>query len=240
MPQESCAIVLAGGASTRFGSDKLKVLIDGMSLLDRVISVASTVTPDVMVVGRVHGDIQSIDEPGEHIGPLNAMGYALAFASVDHALVLAGDHPYLHHSILDLILDLLDGHEAVVPVSHDGRPQPLVAGYHRSIRPMITDAVDRGERSIRGILNELDVRWIQPEEWTRIDPDGLSFMDIDTVSDLELLGDASIIIAEQAESHTSYLGGPGAASDDGPGAASGTASPGDTSGAGGTSSPTED
>ena len=45
------AFILAGGKSTRMGTDKAFVPLHGRTLLERALEVARAVTPDVRVVG---------------------------------------------------------------------------------------------------------------------------------------------------------------------------------------------
>lgn len=47
------AFVLAGGKSTRMGSDKAFVMLEGRTLLARALDLARTVTGDVRIVGSV-------------------------------------------------------------------------------------------------------------------------------------------------------------------------------------------
>jgi len=45
------AFILAGGKSTRMGTDKAFVLLDGRTLLARILDVARSLTPNVNIVG---------------------------------------------------------------------------------------------------------------------------------------------------------------------------------------------
>jgi hypothetical protein len=49
------AIVLAGGRSTRFGSDKASALIDGRPMLQRVVEAVAAVCDEVIVVAAAGG-----------------------------------------------------------------------------------------------------------------------------------------------------------------------------------------
>lgn len=202
----STAVVLAGGASTRFGSDKTAVLLDGVTLLDRVVEVARMVTDEVLVVGpRAVSGCRQVVEPSPRRGPLGGLAHGLAHVDSSVVLVLAADHPHLQPELLrSLLRRLVDGGavdassaragaegragvaapvDAVVPM-RDGRPEPLVAAYRTDVGPVAEQALAEGGRSMRALLDRLRVDWWAEEEWRRIDPTGASFDDVDEPSDL--------------------------------------------------------
>jgi molybdopterin-guanine dinucleotide biosynthesis protein A len=73
--------VIAGGKSTRFGSDKALAQLDGRALIDRVAETLAEQTADVIVVGREHGDMDSApDAPAPDMGPLGGIAGALVQA----------------------------------------------------------------------------------------------------------------------------------------------------------------
>jgi molybdopterin-guanine dinucleotide biosynthesis protein A len=74
----------------------------------------------------------------------------------------------------------------VVLAEHDGRDQPLVACYRRSAAVVAERALASGARSLRSLLDEVAVERVPPEQWRAADPDGRSFLDVDTIEDLEL------------------------------------------------------
>ena len=68
--------VLAGGRSSRFGSDKALALLGGRPLLDHAISALEGQCETVVVVGR--DEVQDWPEPGR--GPLGGLAGALIHA----------------------------------------------------------------------------------------------------------------------------------------------------------------
>lgn len=73
--------VLAGGMSSRFGSDKAMAVLDGGSLLDRVCAALAPQCDAVCVVGRDTVGRNAVqDWPGAGLGPLGGLAGALRHA----------------------------------------------------------------------------------------------------------------------------------------------------------------
>lgn len=73
--------VLAGGQSSRFGSDKALALLDGQTLLALALARLAPWCADVVLVGRDEPDLRCVpDWPGPGLGPLGGMAAALRHA----------------------------------------------------------------------------------------------------------------------------------------------------------------
>lgn len=82
--------VLAGGQSSRFGSDKAMAVLDGTTLLERAIVELSAWCDEVVVVGRSEAPCPVLpDWPAPGMGPLGGIAAALRHAEArGHADVL--------------------------------------------------------------------------------------------------------------------------------------------------------
>jgi len=73
--------VIAGGKSTRFGSDKALAKLRGRTLIDQVADTLAAQTAEVIVVGREHDGLTGIpDTPAPGLGPLGGIAAALVEA----------------------------------------------------------------------------------------------------------------------------------------------------------------
>lgn len=74
--------VLAGGASSRFGSDKALALHNGVTLIDHVIAALAPQVAALVITGRDHpGHVCLPDLPAAGLGPLGGLCAALAHAA---------------------------------------------------------------------------------------------------------------------------------------------------------------
>jgi molybdopterin-guanine dinucleotide biosynthesis protein A len=76
------------------------------------------------------------------------------------------------------------GQDALIPC-FDGRPQPLLGIYSKSIVEKLESSVRQGSRSLRHFLNELNVHYINEDVVRAIDPEGRSFVNINTLEDYQ-------------------------------------------------------
>lgn len=184
------------------GRDKALLTVGGVPLLRRVLdTLLSAVKNGVVVVAaeaqalhEFEADrVQILRDPSPYEGPLDALARGLELLHSCHGdvpcFVAATDLVTLHTSVVRRVLGLLAEAEAAVPML--GKyPQPLAAAYATRIAPRVRATVQSGERSLRGLLSALDVRWIQPQDLLADesvqthDPKLRSFDDADTPSQL--------------------------------------------------------
>ena len=131
-------VVLAGGLSTRFGSDKAAAEIGGVSLLERAVRLLEEVLDDVRVSVRpdqVSDVLRSSYRclPDRHPGKGPAAGLEAAHASEPERawLALACDQPGLSAADLKRLLAERDPKAAATAYcdTATGAPQPLCAIY---------------------------------------------------------------------------------------------------------------
>ncbi len=112
------AIVLAGGRSSRFGSDKLAADLDGEPLLVRAVRAVAEVCLEVLVVsppGGLSAELPALEgvsllrDVSPFEGPLVALAMAAPAASHDRLLLVGGDMPELQPPLLRRLLAWPDG-----------------------------------------------------------------------------------------------------------------------------------
>lgn len=190
-------IVLAGGRSSRFGSDKLEAVVDGERLLDRSVAALARVATEVIVVSepatvraapiRPGVPVHLVEDPEPFGGPLVGLLAGLEAAAEPLVLVVGGDMPTLRADVLRLLVARLvhDPERSVVTLAARGRLVPLPMALRTGAA---TDVARRllgdGERRLRGLAERLPAAVIDEAEWRPLDPDGDTLRDVDRPEDL--------------------------------------------------------
>jgi len=162
------ALLLAGGRSRRFGTDKARAVVDGTPMLRRVYETARALTPHVLLSVRADGDFYFDLVPPEvprlldsvpEAGPLAGLVAGLRAARTPWLLALACDLPFLNEATLRrLLADRSPDFDAVVPVTSDGRRQPLCALYRvETVRPVAEARLVAGRYALQALLDPLSV-----------------------------------------------------------------------------------
>lgn len=181
--------VLAGGNSTRMGRDKSFVVFDGITLLERAVSVVESVfAANTLILNPVQPmprvRIPVIRDRFTDRGAV--AGFEAAFANSDATwcFFLAVDLPFVTEEVVRTICSFASNDsDVVVPRQTDGRLQPLAALYRReTFARKTSDMLGRGESpSLREMMRgerilELDAATISPDE--------LLFLNVNKPSDV--------------------------------------------------------
>ena len=186
-------VILAGGMSTRLGRDKAVEPLAGQPLIGRVLSMLSDVTDTSVVVvnDEARGaelplpeDVDVAVDAYPDSGSLGGIFTGLQAASADWALVVACDMPFLNPTLLARMLELRTDHDVIVPVL-DGRPEPTHALYSKACLPHMEERLQHGKLKITGFYEDVRVRYITEDEVNLLDPDRLSFFNVNTQDDLD-------------------------------------------------------
>lgn len=167
-------IVLAGGMSRRFGEPKALANWQGRTFIEQILKVMKTTIQDVVVI--THPDIEErivtlVEVPViEDIpsyrgnGPLAGIVSGMEQIKADWYIVSPCDTPNVSSEwIMELVGQMSDDHEAVVPII-DGRKQPLLAAYHWSVKEKIYTLLEEDKRSMGQLLSQCNVKYVVGEE----------------------------------------------------------------------------
>lgn len=175
-------VVLAGGRSSRMGRSKAHLPIAGEPLLRRVVGRlrAATLT-DVLVVGPPElaplvPNVPIIPDTRPGMGPLVGLEAALGAITARYAFVVACDMPFVAPPLVAAMVAraLAAPDYDVVALRSAHGLEHLHAIYARACLASVTDALDRGDRSLHGLLARLRVLELSPAEAAAYDPTGLS------------------------------------------------------------------
>jgi CTP:molybdopterin cytidylyltransferase MocA len=150
------AVVLAAGASSRFGSPKQLARIGDKTMLEAVAATAheagldpviAVVPPALAVPPDVVPEIN--DRPADGMSRSLRLGLAAVPAEVNAAVVLLGDQPTLSAATIRLLLEAAGPARQVVAATADGRIGPPVL-VRREAFALAQDVI--GDEGLRTIL----------------------------------------------------------------------------------------
>ena len=198
--------VLAGGASSRFGTDKALAEFQGQTMLARTANLLATAVCPVKIVSPAPKSnevaYQTIPDhwPGE--GPLGGILTALHDAQRESytntwCLIVSCDMPFLTAEWLRFLAERAkeSGAEAVVPKGVQGW-EPLCACWRVSTVEIVLPNFEAGTRKVTEALNALRVEVLDEKDWKRFDTGGRLFWNMNTVADYEEA--RRVIAAEKA------------------------------------------
>ena len=196
---EVTGVVLAGGRSARFGSDKLAAELEGRRLLDHALAAVSAVAPAIVIVvapgstivlpAGLPARLRIVHDPESFGGPLVGLDAALAAVDSPVVLVAGGDMPRMAPAVLHRLASTIGPGRAGASLEVPGRIHPLPMALDVALaRPAARRVLERGGRSLRDMLAELDGVSLPAPVWLALDPTGATITDIDRPSDLDVPG----------------------------------------------------
>jgi molybdopterin-guanine dinucleotide biosynthesis protein A len=99
--------VIAGGRSSRFGSDKAEALLDGKPLLDHAVAAIRPHVDAIVLVGRDRAGWLA-DRPRPDLGPLGGIASALHHAEAhryERVLTIGCDMPRVPAELLEVLVE---------------------------------------------------------------------------------------------------------------------------------------
>lgn len=146
-------IILTGGKSSRMGSDKASLLLNGKPFVQYVAEALKPLVNTIVIVSSKpeHDQfgIPRIEDVLEDAGPLSGLYSGLTHSTTEHNLVLSCDIPFIKTETLALLLNEDDSSYDIVQLAAKGKSMPLIARYRKSCAPVCLKLLNSGERRLR-------------------------------------------------------------------------------------------
>lgn len=177
-------MILTGGASTRFGSDKSHAKIGQLSLIQTLLA---TLSPEIEIV-IVGPQLDEIKRPVNFTredpiggGPVAAIDAGLAMVRSEYVAVIATDMPFASQ-VVDMLCESIPFNaDALIPLDSQGVRQPLCALYRTQALAQALHKLENVQgQSVRRLMKNLTVEELAlGSDLQRI------LVDVDTPSDLK-------------------------------------------------------
>ncbi len=181
------ALILAGGENSRFLSHKALAEVQGKRIIETAIELfkkyfksiyISTNTPEIFF----YLGLPMIGDLMPQKGPMTGMYSSLVSTGADELFVAACDIPFIQTGVVELIISKYTGQTAVIPV-YEGRPQPLIGIYSANTQEAMRRCLMQNRLSVRDLLQDIRADLIAEEEVRTADPEGRTFVNINTLED---------------------------------------------------------
>lgn len=175
-----------GGASSRMGTDKALLELNGRNFVERICAALESVSGQICLVGRSEkisalAALPTVPDIHVEWGALGGLHTAVATCRAEWAAVVACDLPFITGELFVRLASLRKNFDAIVPVQADGRLQPLCALYRAAVcRERAEELIATGERRPRALLERVQTRRVAFDELSDLRQATQFFMNINT------------------------------------------------------------
>ncbi len=182
-------VVLAGGLSTRIGRDKGRLEIGGAPQWSRPVERLRSLFSEVIYATNdpdfeAPADLKVTFDEVPHLGPLGGILAALRATEAERVFVVAYDMPFVQEDLVRYLVGLAPEADVTVPVI-DGKLEPLHAVYGQVCAAVIEGRLKSRRRKIIDFYRAVSVHEVPEADLRRLDPELLSFFNINTWDDVE-------------------------------------------------------
>jgi molybdopterin-guanine dinucleotide biosynthesis protein A len=182
-------VILAGGSNRRYPILKGLIEFRGKRSIERVAESLKDLSRRLIITNNpeayfylglpMYGDLFDFRCPLTGI-------YTALINSEEDILVAAVDMPLINPGLVSFISNeaknRLKSYDAVIPV-FDNKAQPLLGAYSRRLIPVLKEWIEKKRCRMTDFLKEIKTYYIPEMDIKALDPEGLSFININTPED---------------------------------------------------------
>jgi molybdopterin-guanine dinucleotide biosynthesis protein A len=177
-------IILSGGKSSRMGEDKAFLPFPDKPLIEIVIDKLKLIFKELLIITDKPEHYKKYnvkifkDEFSER-GPLGGIYTGLIHSQNKYNFVIACDMPFLNLELINYLIQKINNYD-LVSFKYKGKIEPLFAIYSKNCISAIEKQLQDKDFKITNFFSKVKVKIIEEKEALKYDPQGLSFISINT------------------------------------------------------------
>ena len=182
-------IILAGGKSSRMGTDKGLIELNGKKMVQYLIDVFKSLgLPVIIVANNVeYGSFEAkfVQDRIKDHGPLAGIATGLFYSSTEKNVILSCDTPFITSELISFLLEESENETITITKSFD-RLHPLIGVYSKSCLPIIEQELDKNNLRLRDLCDKVNAKTVDVSNNDQFNSPDL-FKNINTKEELEKL-----------------------------------------------------
>ena len=162
------AIILAGGKSSRMGTNKALLPIEGKAVIEVIKETLTPFFSDLLLVTNDFPTFEFLEIPmvkdvyvGK--GPLSGIHTGLENSKSDLNLFVACDMPFVSGELANHLVNLCRHYDAVIP-NINGKLHPLFSVFRKSTLAKVEQCLQEDRLRMKDLLEELQVLYVNELE----------------------------------------------------------------------------
>lgn len=146
-------IILAGGKSSRMGTDKGFILLNNKPFVQYSIDALKPLVSEIIIVSDnddydVFG-LKRISDLTKNAGPVAGICSGLEASITENNLILSCDIPLISSDLLKQLINAIDDTSEIIQIESNGKTMPLIALYKKQVKSVFNDFLKADERRLR-------------------------------------------------------------------------------------------
>lgn len=184
MQKNITGIILAGGKSSRMGTDKGTLLLNGITFTQHIINNLTPIVDEIIIVSNhdIYDQfgVKRISDNIQNYGPVAAIYTGLKASKTDHNLIISCDSPKVDIHVFKPLLEEINNKYDIVQYICNSRTMPLIALYNKKCLGIFKLALKNKIHKLRFVIKQLNAKTMNASDEIRH-----KIININTPKDLE-------------------------------------------------------
>lgn len=179
-------LILAGGKSSRMGSDKGLLSLNGSTFIEHIIQTISPFVDEIIIISNNPDydiyNLKRVEDIIKNAGPLTGLYSGLYHSKTENNLVISCDVPLINTSVLKKLIKGFEDDKEVIQIQSQDKTMPLIALYKKQCLHKCLELLQNNERRLRVAVKQFKTKTVT------LDSNLDSFVrNINTINQLEAL-----------------------------------------------------
>jgi len=161
-------IILAGGKSSRIGTDKALLKFQGKTFIQTIYDnlkelcsevIISSNNPKVKISGA-----KIVTDKIENIGPAGGIFSALSASQTEKNMIVSVDTPFIPTALFEFLIKHNTDDTDVLIISEETKQHPLIGMYSKKFSQILSEEIKKENYKIRDIIKKTHYRIIDISE----------------------------------------------------------------------------
>ena len=167
---KAAAIILAGGKSSRMGTNKALLKINEKTNIERTADKLKLLFDDIILVTNQSEPyeflgLRMVPDQYPGMGPLAGVHAGLTASDYDINFIVACDMPFVSGELSEVLVNNSLHYDAVIPVIN-GRQHPLFSVFKKQTAQVVEQQIKADQLRMKHLLDHLDVLYLTERELT--------------------------------------------------------------------------
>ncbi len=149
-------IILAGGKSSRMGTDKGFLKLNGKTFVQHSIDALTPLVSKIIIVSDHEKydslGYQRITDTVKNAGPVSGILSGLEASKTNYNFILSCDIPLITTAVLKQLLSAYSPDKTIIQAESSGKSMPLIAFYKTQVKQVFKHYLEQNERRLRVVV----------------------------------------------------------------------------------------